>query len=404
MTISTVNVARSHLREVPLVGEELSADVLAAWRQCNAQFENDTLESDPDWLRAGFRGDPRDVRVFAVESEGHIVGVVPFQASRIRLLSQVGPVTVRGLPLRRLRLLGTELSLPRDERLYENVLARVGMRRDIDALDFQAVPTDSLLWQVLHASPVLRRAYVLYRSREPFPRPIVRVRGSFGEYASRFSPKSRYNRQRELRRLSARGFVQVARVTEPAQINNFLQTAAAISRRTYQYNALGLGVRVPERLRELLQFAARNGFLRSYLLTCGDTACAFIIGYQFRGRFCYSEPGYDPAWKEFSVGSVLLTKALEDLFEHDPPTVIDFGIGSQEYKHYLATETRLDGDVILFSRRCYPLLVRGLHRALRLTGRTTAALLEHLGVKHQATRILRRTWRSRGVHGAAEKH
>jgi hypothetical protein len=95
-------------------------------------------------------------------------------------------------------------------------------------------------------------------------------------------------------------------------VPEFLAVAQAVSRRTYQWTLLGLGLQDKAALTARLTLAADHGWMRCYILYCGDDAAAFMLGYLYRGVYYLGEMGYDPDWAKWSVGSFLQMEILRD--------------------------------------------------------------------------------------------
>ena len=178
------------------------------------------------------------------------------------------------------------------------------------------------------------------------------------------------------------------RVLHKEQVDSFVDQAVEISRKTYQWNLLGLGLRNPDELKEQLAFVADNGWLRSYLLLWNDVPCAFIIAFQY-GSCCYlQEMGYDPRWRDYSVGKILHLKLIEDLFTYNRPDVYHLGEDGP-HKQEFATEFCLHGRAFLFRPGAYGALVRAGDRACRALNRIISATLEHFELKGRLKRAIR---------------
>ena len=89
-----------------------------------------------------------------------------------------------------------------------------------------------------------------------------------------------------------------------------------MSQKTYQWNLHERGLRATERFERRYRFAADHGWFRSYLLFCGETPCAFLGGYQWKGRYYIDEIGFDPAFTKHSPGTVLQMMAIQDMFDY----------------------------------------------------------------------------------------
>ena len=86
----------------------------------------------------------------------------------------------------------------------------------------------------------------------------------------KFSARTRKNRLREIKTLRDRGQVDLLRVSQPSEIDAFLETAREISQRTWQFKHFGggLAARDLDVVRRELRFLAERGWLRSYVLKC----------------------------------------------------------------------------------------------------------------------------------------
>jgi hypothetical protein len=362
--------------------------VRSLWDKCAGAFQSETVHfSDPQWLLTYFQEEPGRLEACFVEHEGAILGVAPVAVQPIPLTLQLGPVTAATMGLRRLRLLGGAPNLPETAGAFDALFRGMLSRLDFDAVWMETLRADSFVWTYLRTSPLVRRHFHLYRARGPVPRPYIDLQGSFPEYMGRFSAKTRETWRRKVKKLRALGALDIARVSRVDDIDSFVAHSTAISRKTYQFNRLGLGLRDAGALRRRLQLAAERGWLRSYLLSCGGKPCCFMVGYQFRSRFYYADVGYDPAWGKWSVGTVLLLHVVEDLFSHDRPETLDFGPGG-EYKQHFGNDSYLEVEVLLFRRRLYPLMVATLQRTCDAVGAAARRSTAAVGGKAQLRRWL----------------
>ena len=185
------------------------------------------------------------------------------------------------------------------------------------------------------------------------------------------------------------GEVKLVRITESSEIEALLEAAYAISRQSRKFQKFGWGVAARDRrlVKNELVRLAQQGWLRSYLLTCGNAPCSFILGQQSDSRFYPVAAGVDPAWKPYSAGTVLLWLVLEDLFKEKSPEFYDLGTSAKR-KHYLATDSYLDADVWLFRRRFYPALASSFCRACDVTSRVGGGALERIGLKRKVAHFL----------------
>jgi hypothetical protein len=278
--------------------------------------------------------------------------------------------------------------MPPDDSAHNLLFERL-LSVEFDAIYMTGIKTDSFFWLYLRNSPFIKKYFYFYSNRGVTPHPFIRITCPYNDYMRKFSSKTRNNLSRQLRKLREKGEVELVKVTSESDVNSFVDAAAEISRKTYQYRVLDIGICNPDRLKEWLKWAARRGWLRSYLLKCCGSPCAFQVSYQYYGTFLGIEVGFDPAWNKFGVGIVQQLLALEDLFKNDKPDVCDFG-GYADYKQFLANDAYSDALVWLFRRRPYPYLALNTFRLFSETSKTAGAILSSLNLKSKMKHLLRK--------------
>jgi len=169
-----------------------------------------------------------------------------------------------------------------------------------------------------------------------------------------------------------------------------LDDAIEISKTTYQWGLLGLGLRNREASKEMFRFAAKRGWLRCYILYCKDASAAFMVGYQYENCFFYIDVGYDPKWAKFSVGSVLQLEVMEDLYRRDnTPALFDFSTGYGPHKSRFGKEWREEVNMLLLpntpGNRMFAVAFRGVDGMLDVTSR----LLDNFGLKQSVKKAIR---------------
>ena len=88
------------------------------------------------------------------------------------------------------------------------------------------------------------------------------------------------------------------------------------------------GARVEAFHRHATELLATRGWLRMYTMKVQGAAVASVYGILQGGSFSYFQSGYDPAWRNKSVGLVLVGKTLED----------SLASGAQRYEFLRGTE------------------------------------------------------------------
>ncbi|TAN23112.1 MAG: GNAT family N-acetyltransferase [Acidobacteria bacterium] len=363
-------------------------EVELAWRATQARCCGDDLGSDPDWCAAFEQIYPGALRWVRLES-GSGYHVLPLRLQRTELSCCLGELKVLQFHPRVVQLAGEQIRLPESDAAYHCLFAALlRKRRGWDLLRL-TVPVSTHLWRWLEQREPEALGLRRYQPAPPVPHDLIEFPPTFSAYASKFSAKTRKNRERELRHLELKGPVRLQCYRSPAEVEPFLAIAGAISRRSYQHKLLQAGLRDPARLRPRLETAAAQGWLRAYILWCGDAPCSFMLGYQYKGRYYYACIGYDPEWAKWDAGTVLHWLALQDMFLHDPPTVFDLGCRGPQ-KQYFGNSHFEEATIYYFRPGLYPWLARSTHAgSLRLTRLCGRWLTRHQ-LKPRAQRLIRR--------------
>jgi CelD/BcsL family acetyltransferase involved in cellulose biosynthesis len=357
--------------------------VLEVWLELLRRLEPpNALQSSPDWAaHLATTGTTGVVVVVVRDTTGRVAGVLPTVRHRYVLGH---PIRSRVAPLARLStacVLGDVPLVSDDPAVSAQLIAGAFDRLpDYGGVYFDALPIENRSFRLFDQA-ANGRNYLAHRLDTGVNTYAVVLEGEFENYAGRLAAKLRYNVRRAIKRLQRdEGPLELVCFRSSAQVNQLMREATAVKQRSWQgriQSEIGGSLpNYPQKLEDL----ARRGFLRSYLLRCGNTACAFVIGYQGHGVYHYWEVGYDARFAKHSPGTVLLYLLLEHLFSSDRPRIFDFGRGDEGYKQRFATRTTPVASGLLLR----PTLANALRvRTHRLVTSSAARLKD-------AVRIVRR--------------
>jgi CelD/BcsL family acetyltransferase involved in cellulose biosynthesis len=239
-----------------------------------------------------------------------------------------------------------------EPRLQEALLLAIDRAAEpYDAIFLEGLPVGSVLWDVIRSSPAIRDRFRVWMPVGITRRHRLELPATLDDYLAQLSAKRRKGLRYTKRRLEAKGAVTVERVTRQEELPRFFRMVESVSTRTWQARRLGQVFSTTSPQAERLERSAQRGWLRSYLLLCGDAPIAFALGLQADAVFRYEVVGFDPAWSEYSPGNVLLHGIVEDLIAFDRPKVLDFGHGEAEYKQQFGNRTHPEANVYLVRRK-----------------------------------------------------
>ena len=262
-----------------------------------------------------------------------------------------------------------------------------------DAISIEGLRTDSVLHALLNEDAELRDDFIVLPLDEAFEHQFISMPETFDAYLGQMSKRSRksvqYSRRKLYRELD--DDVKVVCYESVAAVDNFLDNAVEISRKTYQWRLLKLGLRDRLALVRNLTLAAERGWLRCYILYCRSAPVAFMIGYQCHGCYSYIDVGYDPDWASWSVGSVLQYEVLADLYRRpDTPRLFDFSTGYGDHKARFGNFSRKEVNVLLLPNTVRNRVIVGAYRFTMAVSKLMVTSLDRYGLKMPLKRFMRR--------------
>jgi len=204
----------------------------------------------------------------------------------------------------------------------------------LQPITFQTMPDDGTVSRTLSIHGRAIR-YVPYRGKRYF---VDLSSGSFADYLHRFSSNTRNRLRRQLRHLIQRagGPVDVLSYTSPREFSEFRQHAIAVSRVSYQ-SKIGWGFPESEEYKIHLISEATKGRLRGYILMAAGKPISYGMCRTETDIITYLIIGYDPEYRQFSPGTILLLRIVEALFAEHRFRLFDLGGHAAGYKAFHAT-------------------------------------------------------------------
>ena len=219
----------------------------------------------------------------------------------------------------------------------------------------------------------------------------LRLPDTFDDFVRSRSKKTRENirvYRNRLHRDHGDVTLRVFRAAEEA--DELFADLDAVSGKTYQ-RGLGVAFAATPEQRALAQLELERGWFRAYVLYAHGEPIAFWAGTAWNRTFFVGTPGYDPAYADYSIGTYVLMRVVEDLCADDGIDVLDYGFGDAEYKRRFGSESWEERDVLLFAPTLRGLRLRLTRRAVTGAVRLAKAGLERAGIE----RRVKQRWRRR---------
>jgi CelD/BcsL family acetyltransferase involved in cellulose biosynthesis len=298
-----------------------------------------------EWLYPWYRriGADRELMILAARDErGALVGLMPLCLSKVR---------AAGRSLRRLSWLG-ETHVGSD---YLDVIARRGMEEQVTRAFIEAIRAARGEWDVLDLIDLDQDSKTLAMIREVFGSELYRHEVTerytcpfekFGagekwdDFLKRTARRDNYLRRKKW--LEKQPGYQVEKVTDPGKLAQPMADFFRLHAQRWAGDGGSQGIKgagVEAFHRDATQYLGERGLLRMYTMRVGAQAVASVYGIVHRGKFIYFQSGYDPEWRNKSVGLVLVGETFKDSLEAGL-TEYDFLRGTETYKSDWTTKER----------------------------------------------------------------
>lgn len=229
---------------------------------------------------------------------------------------------------------------------------------EADAAMLESVNVDSPLIASIRSLP---SRFCADRLIHPTIHRMRDMSGVSGPFQSHLSSHARYQQRQRTAKLN-RDFraVRIERYRSMDDLPKLVASAERIAEKSYQ-RGLGVGFSRTPFVEARLQFEARIGWLRGFVLHLDDEPCAFWIGSLHNGTFVSSYLAFDPSYSEYSPGMYLLLIAMEELWaDGSAVSVYDFGIGDAFYKERLSNRHAEEAPLYIFAPRLKPLAINAI--------------------------------------------
>ena len=268
------------------------------------------------------------------------------------------------------------------QNLVTEVLAEL-RRLGAPTLVLANLPADSATAGALQLSACLR-GYNLF-SRPAFQCPQVSLRT--GEQRESVRHSVRHKRERRyLKALAAKAPVVVDHLTSSELIASALPSFSKAH--VARLSAVGRisHLESPQRTVFLLEAAkllSAHGWITLNQLRAGTHPIAWLYAFRFARHWSFYQMTFDSSYREYSPGSGLRLKVIEEACDSSETDFVDLGLGGEHHKQRWATATRQTLDVTLARSTVTYLKVAARYHA-------AAAIKTSPRLEHYVRRVLGR--------------
>jgi hypothetical protein len=351
-------------------------------------------ELDIEWLALP-DGRPLDELLVLIQRDGALlIGVAPFLHSILHLDYNLCGLSLFKKRIRGLRIKQGPISIDQDpiSACADAFKTLATITGNASVVYLESVAADSAIHHLVTdlTSPIHQDFHAVPLNAEDW-HCRIRWNGSVENYLNSIGSNSRRDFKRRSRKLFLEsGFeCQVRCFQSMPEVDDFLRDGIEVSDKTWQKQKLGDGLSRGGLLERKIRFAAERGSFLGYVLYANGQPVAFDFGFLYRDVCSMEAKGYDPAWADYRVGTVLFFEILRD-FEAKklPVRFIDYLTMVSSFKLRTTNEKHRIQSFYLFRKSPLGSLYYYTFMPVHRTSREMIAILERMRIKDKIKRLL----------------
>ena len=317
------------LTSSPLASELFPAE---AWDSLfsSSQSTPETPFSTLEWQRLWWRHFGQEYRwsALTIRENERIIGIAPFYWDR-----QTGFLKLMG---------GEDLSdyldilaaKGRESQVWDQILRYLeASPPQIRGLDLHCLPSTSPALQVLPPLAESRGYQVQCQAEEVCP--ILELPQTWDAYLALLAGKERHELRRKMRKAELSSppllFRQCA---EEECAREDIRSFICLHRKSQPEKQAFMDQQREAFFREVSDVFAKRGWLRLYILECGEKAVAAMLCFAYQEALYLYNSGFDPELSVLSPGIVLIGHCIQDAIAQGKRR-FDFLRGNEDYKYRL---------------------------------------------------------------------
>jgi Acetyltransferase (GNAT) domain len=221
----------------------------------------------------------------------------------------------------------------------------------------------------------------------------VETRGSFEKYLASKNKKTVSTLRRKTKKIEDLSQRETCFkvYSSPTELEEFLALAIPVSDKSYQQRLLGQGLPKTQQFKDSILAKGSRGEILGYILKIGEYPVAYNLCPRYGGgnKILYDQTGYDPDFSNYSPGTVLQFKIIEDLFKREGIDYYDLCTGEGIHKEIFATGHIFCGNAYFFPLTIKYLAIFATKFMLATTISCVKNLLDRVGLKAVIKKYIR---------------
>ena len=325
------------------------------WNDALQKSKDNTVFSTWEWLSCWWKhfGEGRQLRVLVAQEKEEILGIAPLMLSRYNFM-QIGKIA-------KIEFLGSPHSdynnfilLKNEKECIKLMLEYLMAQPDWDFLQLRDVHNQSQSIKLLHEFHTDEQWKLEFQ--EDVVCPYIALPSSFSVFTSNLGPKTRRSILRQMRKLSETHKVTIKFHKDFKSIQEAMNILFDIHQKRWVSRG-ELGAFASPAIRsfhvDIAREFAEKDWLYLHFLTVDDSPIASDYSFNYGQKIYGYLDGFDPLFKQYSVGNILKMKLIEMSIENRLKE-FDFTRGYGLHKIHLANAFRKNYQILLARKGLFP--------------------------------------------------
>ncbi len=216
---------------------------------------------------------------------------------------------------------------------------------------------------------------------------------SLDDFFKRLGKKSRHNIRRTIRILeSSFNNVEYKCFNSISNIEKVSADIESIASKTY-HRGLQTGFILNSEFYDRLKIAATKGILEAYVLYVNEMPASFWLAFRYSDILFLDSTGYDPAYSDYEVGTILLIHIIKEISDDKKIKYIDYGFGDASYKKKYADINWVETTFYFFSPTVKGIFINIVSSLLKYMIRILKSVLK----QYQLDNKIKKIWRKKMI-------
>lgn len=322
------------------------------WNKILSKSTQDTIFLTWEWLYTWWKmySSGKQLHILLLqETDGHIIGIAPFYTTFEKVF---------GVPMRVLKLIGSEEVcseyldiISQKDRASEVIKTTANYLQkrlvDCDFFYFKDVREDSIINDVL--TQLKQDSNLIYQDRVQTTNPFISLPEREDIFIASLSHNKRSAIKRKEKKLAREHGFLYSTLNNEKHLEEAFHNFVALHQKLWESRGFPGMFKRQNFFRFHETIAKRfveNGWLRLYFLSLNGKPVASLYGFQYRDKFYYYQSGFDPDWKIYGVGKILLNHTIREAIR-GKLNEYDFLRGEADYKFDFTDTFRHTREILL---------------------------------------------------------